>query len=810
MGPALCLEAIPSSMARVVSGSLQVEMCRGENSSAIVSCVGAFGGGSGNKALLSSLPPATKISICKGGEGNAPAECMLAMPPSLELNHKISLCTSAKSTAPALCTTALGGLSGSKRTSSDSANNIAASVCSGAISAGPALCFLRSSKGVTFQKLDVESRAALCHMAGVEEPEAPVDCFVATVVGGGKGGRLTQVDAISLCSGGGNVKGRTACARAAPLAMTSADRLYLCSGEPSSDNEDNRGDGGGAAACYSSAPATLDDSLRVRLCRRASASSPDAAVRCVRAAPSHLSWESRVALCEKGVGEGPGRCAKVAIAPGVAAPTDILPILCGDAEDEKPAVCYRAAPPSLTPHMRARLCSGAVDESPATCALAAYPLYGSADTADGAGTGQCAMKGGGSGPPRRVLEKESVVEVCRQGGGVEGVRCLQMAPHAFKGEHWIALCADGGKAAVACAESVPLFALANHEVADLCRGADTTGPARCVTQVSSVHASSIRVAVCKGAKNDTPAYCINSVPAATEEAIKMCRDVVPVVSSLSITELSFHGEHLYSGTNIRAVLAASDQWNRPMTWDSVTAVTARVAKKGSNGAIAIGFEGGRPVEVLEGGIATYRELSFTAPGNLTVIFEVNGVTMASARVNVEETEHERLLRKCGDIFGSFQCLTQEWRHADADGGWGSSTQTVSQLRWPSGLMAVQCSDILKEGGFRVVYGWKSAVWLWYHPAVEILESGRGLPTKEMSWRERLGVTEDATMRQIKKAYYAGSLRWHPDRWSTYKMHIHRAKELFLLVSEAYQALVEEANEADPRDAGTEPTIIVPQ
>lgn len=55
----------------------------------------------------------------------------------------------------------------------------------------------------------------------------------------------------------------------------------------------------------------------------------------------------------------------------------------------------------------------------------------------------------------------------------------------------------------------------------------------------------------------------------------------------------------------------------------------------------------------------------------------------------------------------------------------------------------------------------------YRYGVDAVWTGKGLPSEEMSFHQRLGLPEGTTKgKLIRRAYHKKSLEWHPDRWSS--------------------------------------------
>lgn len=125
----------------------------------------------------------------------------------------------------------------------------------------------------------------------------------------------------------------------------------------------------------------------------------------------------------------------------------------------------------------------------------------------------------------------------------------------------------------------------------------------------------------------------------------------------------------------------------------------------------------------------------------------------------------------------------------------------------SAWYVMTCQRVLEENGVNAGYvssrtaGALSAL-LWYHPGIEVLETGAGLPTRDQPPWEQLGVDRDASAREVRRAYYGQSLLWHPDRWVRYAMHSARAQDVFQIVSDAYAWMV--ASSTAGREQGDEP------
>ncbi len=80
------------------------------------------------------------------------------------------------------------------------------------------------------------------------------------------------------------------------------------------------------------------------------------------------------------------------------------------------------------------------------------------------------------------------------------------------------------------------------------------------------------------------------------------------------------------------------------------------------------------------------------------------------------------------------------------------------------LLLMCCKKCLEDDG--IVMGQvdqEGRAWVQYHPGIEHFYFNT-VPTASMDPVDVLGVSEEATKREIRKAYRKLALRWHPDRW----------------------------------------------
>lgn len=80
------------------------------------------------------------------------------------------------------------------------------------------------------------------------------------------------------------------------------------------------------------------------------------------------------------------------------------------------------------------------------------------------------------------------------------------------------------------------------------------------------------------------------------------------------------------------------------------------------------------------------------------------------------------------------------------------------------------------------------------------------PTETENLYERLGVQRDASPDEIKRAYRASALRWHPDSANKVANDVQEAQREFIAVSEAYGIL---SDAAKRRQYDAETPVLVP-
>jgi hypothetical protein len=188
--------------------------------------------------------------------------------------------------------------------------------------------------------------------------------------------------------------------------------------------------------------------------------------------------------------------------------------------------------------------------------------------------------------------------------------------------------------------------------------------------------------------------------------------------------------------------------------------------------------------------------------------EGGNLVLASLPLEVLPTIETQHRQDCLVLFTHMQNLHTQTEEEESRRRREGEEQRLAILPWPLSLYVIAkgCPSFFPS--VRVAWSWMSGgVLVSYSQAVYSLETGSGLPTRDMPLRERLGlrresvnVTVSVTVREkrrewkreLKRAYYHRSLRWHPDRWASFPTtYQRRAQEVFELVGEAYRGLMVE-------------------
>ena len=619
-----------------------------------------------------------------------------------------------------------------------------------------------------------------------------------------------------------------------------------------------------AVTCLKAVPHDLPSSFAVALCRRAS--DPKAAAECAKVARHTVgdSPDGLLNLCGDASSAAPAHCAKAAFRVG--ANRDLAVTLCAGSASLAPASCFGAAPRQIPADVRVEACAGAQSTSPALC-LAAAMSSGVRGAGDGEAVCPLDPVAS-SPPQRRIDHRlaarlcrnssdDSPAKCARAApprmsdGDVE-VLCAAEGPSEDDetGNAEVLDDADGlpkGEETAKCATAALTVGFSGASAASLCRGASSDAPAACVAIATRRIGEAGRLAVCTGASSNAPARCVNSLSVAKTPStaeIEDCRAAIPQPSGLHITNLGHDGDVLFPDEAMHVSLEVWDQWGGRIYSDSSTVVRASIALRGSNGAV-VNADG--RFNTSSDGVVHFSRLSFSGSGNLTVQFYIDGnnnnssssvgannahvpVPLEAARVVVAETEHGAIIRRCRRVFSQLACpwpLQDEGdRTAASTNGMGEgteagaphqqqplsvATEAVSTVAGGTGAAwyVMTCQQVLEDNGIYVAYvssrgtEARSAL-LWYHPGIEALETGAGLPTRDMPAWDQLGVDRGASAREVRRAYYRQSLLWHPDRWVRYKIHSARAQDVFQIVSDAYAWMV--ASSAEGQGIPSDTTI----
>lgn len=618
---------------------------------------------------------------------------------------------------------------------------------------------------------------------------------------------LSPSDKVKLCRGTSS-SAPAACLASAPPTVAIGDRVALCVGatEPNPT---------APAICLKAVPQDLSLSFAVALCRGASDSM---AAECAKVARHSVGDVNGIlVLCRHASSTAPAHCAKAAVRVGVE--KTLTAILCTGSDSSAPASCFAAAPHQIPAELIVETCTGAQSTSPALCLAAAMPRNIRAKS-EGA---VCPLDPGAGTLTREGLDYYLAVRLCRDSPDNSPAQCGHEAPFRMSDGDVEVLCeAKGlptGQATAKCAVAALMIGISSTNAASLCRGARSDAPAACAATAAPHMGEEGRVALCVGASSDAPARCANWLSVTrflSAVELAKCKAAVPSASGLHITKLAHDGKRLVADQPMQATLEVWDQWGSLIPSDTSTVVRASIAVRGSNGAFV--NPAGR-FNTSNNGLIFFSHLSFSGPGSLTLQFSIDRgdgdkVPLAAAQVIVTETEHGAIVKRCGSIFRQLTCPSEKGERKAPEGvderRKSVSTEAVSSV---SGGVAgvwrvLTCQKILENNGVHVAYlsggtGLFSAR-LWYHPGIEVLETGAGLPNREQPSWDRLGVRQNAHSREVRRAYYRQSLLWHPDRWVRHSMHSARAQEVFEIVSEAYAWIVQEGNNIRLQENSTSP------
>ena len=612
--------------------------------------------------------------------------------------------------------------------------------------------------------------------------------------------KLGDGGSVALCRGAEGT-GPAACAAAVPGKVSNATTLALCKGAASKN----------PAKCFKDSAKAMknDEDLMVSLCK---GSKSDIVMDCLLKAPFTMQAKNKAIICNGAQSTIPAECAdfmwssNLQVAAGTVDDAQLneehVVKLCSGVSSIAPALCYFQAPNSLSKANQEILCEGE------TIIHTEEKKGGGSGSASSKGkevsmsaAAMCAKEG-----LKHNLDHNLVVRLCRSHVSVDTkdlilgpVACAVSAPFNFGPNQILDLCSGATNGFPStCAKKVDNSFISSLKV-KLCANSEDFTPVECINHLPSTVTQEDAVKLCAEAKSLTPAYCLNSLSTSrvTGRDISKCRKAVSAATTLELKEVDYEGDALLPGTNMVISLHLMDQYGQFRKWDNDTYVSAKLALKGSGGAV---LEGKR-VNVTENGVVSFDTLSVDKEGNFSLGFfvgqtvgeaeeigereeggEKGGKAAASLRLRVGMDPTEaRMAGVCHGLFDSFMCSAEDDEPVRLD-----NLEAVSLIPFPSSTKFMPCVDLLEEAGFMVTQSWIGDLWLRSSSGVEIL--GLGLITKDMGYWERLGLEVGSSKAQVKKAYFKKSLEWHPDRWVQHPHLRSKAANIFELISEAYRGL----------------------
>jgi len=170
------------------------------------------------------------------------------------------------------------------------------------------------------------------------------------------------------------------------------------------------------------------------------------------------------------------------------------------------------------------------------------------------------------------------------------ILCAISAPFNFSPSQILDLCTGAANGFPStCAKKVD-NSFSNDMKVKVCEGAEDFTPVECIDILPSTVTQEDAVRVCSGARTLTPAYCVGELKTSrvTSGDVNACRGAVSKAERLEVRHIDYEGEALLPGTNMRISLGLVDQYGQPRKWDNNTYVSAKLAVKGSGGAVLEG------------------------------------------------------------------------------------------------------------------------------------------------------------------------------------------------------------------------------
>ncbi|EEY66272.1 uncharacterized protein PITG_03829 [Phytophthora infestans T30-4] len=498
---------------------------------------------------------------------------------------------------------------------------------------------------------------------------------------------------------------------------------------------------------------TLPTTLRVQLCQRASSDSPQQCFRSLRKFINARRMDNydAVMTCQQAESIGPAECVAELFHAIASVTRKVVAQLCHAAKDVEPARCFAASPTFYDDELKVLLCNQAESAAPALCAKSVVTRF--------------------------AHQPSAKVSLCRGATTAAPAACAMEAP----------------------------FGMDEESVVELCRSAKNTAPAQCAQEVlTSLNVPWHRVAqVCAGAASTTPGRCLAHYvrhsrlhfrALADHQVVVDCRHAVAQPSALRITKASYACPELRPKCPLQIVVTVLDQYGDPIVdnrYDDHDAgvVYMNAAFTGSYDKQHEYMHSGLPA--LQGstyakivnGSAVFSNLIFTEAGVFTFTFRAGeGVSDEVARVVVHpDLTAEALQNRCEKLFTHFQCSAESAPTPKRD----YQRNDIQMLLLPCGLQlsAVTCGEYWMEniGGlaFRGFSATKYVVYVLPRPFYDLFTHKHGHPTTRRP--------------VIRRAYHQRSLEWHPDKWHALAASLppiwqQELGGVYVLITQAYDQL----------------------
>ncbi|GMF19240.1 unnamed protein product [Phytophthora lilii] len=686
----------------------------------------------------------------------------------------------------------------------------------------PHTCFLGARQKLRW--MDEGGQVTLCKDASAYFASVPVTCAsemknTARMLLSSNPASSSSTEELSilvanLCRSATNASSVNECVRLLPVhAFTVSQAIRLCAAStmPTKDLEEETSVAFYPTSCASEARLLLQRSVLVNASTDLGMSPSAAAVQiCEQAtsnAPSQcladtqhdqaLSAKRRMHLCKRAKSDAPQQCAK-SLRKFVSAQRldiDDVVVACRQAESLGSAECVTEllqVAVTVTGSTAAQLCRGARNLEPARCFVASPPFY----------------------------DDDLKVLLCNQAECSAPAVCVESVITRISNQPSVkvALCRHATTSApAACAIEAP-FGMDEASLIALCRSAVSTAPAKCAHEISlSLGVPWHRVAqVCAGATSSTPGRCLahhirhsRLLLRAMDDnqVVRECRLAVAHPAALGIARASYNCPQLRPNCALQLVIKVLDQYGDPVTDNdchvSGTKVVYVSAVYTGNSDVHPDYIHreqpalqGPSYATISNGSAIFSNLLFTAPGEFTLTFRAGeDVTEEVARVIVHpDLAAEALKARCDELFTRFQCCAQSPPPPRRD--YQQREVQPLLLHHSLHLNAILCGQYwLDNIGGLVFSGFSrnQVVYVLSRPLYDLFTS-MDVPHAGMSAWALLGLNEGETSRAaIRRAYHRRSLEWHPDKWHILAATLPAAWQqelggIFALVTQAYDQL----------------------